>query len=126
MRSSSRYLATVRRAIWMPSARSFCMIRASEWGRRVSSSETIRAILFLIESEETSSPLDESMPLWKKYFIGSRPRGVWMYLFDTTRDTVDSCMPMSLATSRRTRGRRCSIPWSRKARWCRTIESATL
>ena len=66
------------------------------------------------------------MPLWKKYFIGKRPRGVWMYLFETTRETVDSCMPMSLATSRSTSGRRCSMPWSRKARWWRTIESATL
>ena len=32
------------------------------------------------------------MPLWKKYFIGKRPRGVWMYLFETTRETVDSCI----------------------------------
>ena len=116
MRSSSRYLATVRRAIWIPSARSRCMIRASECGRRGSSSAMIREILFLIDSEETSSPVDESMPLWKKYFIGKSPRGVWMYLFDTTRDTVDSCMPMSLATSRSTSGRRCSMPWSRKPR----------
>src|SRR5262249_54216996 len=115
--SSSRYFATVRRAIWIPSARSRCMIRASDCGRRVSSSEMIRAILFLIEREETSPPSTESIPLWKKYFIGKRPRGVWMYLFERTRDTVDSCMPMSLATSRRTKGRRCSIPLSRKARW---------
>src|SRR5262249_46180450 len=99
---------------------------ASEWGRRESSSWTIREILFLIERDETSSPEDESMPLWKKYFIGKSPRGVWMYLFDTTRETVDSCIPMSLATSRSTRGRRCSIPLSRNARWWRTIESATL
>jgi len=56
MRSSSRYLATVRRAIWIPSARSRCMMRASEKGRRASSSCTIREILFLMDSDETSSP----------------------------------------------------------------------
>ena len=35
------------------------------------------------------------MPLWKKYFISNTPCGVCMYLFVTTRLTVDSCMPMS-------------------------------
>ena len=86
------------------------MMRASECGRRASSSAIRRAILFLIETEETSLPEVESIPLWKKYFIGKRPRGVWMYLLETTRETVDSCIPMSLATSRRTSGRRCSMP----------------
>jgi hypothetical protein len=35
---------------------------------------------------------------------------VCMYLFVTTRLTVDSCIPMSLATSRSTSGRRYSMP----------------
>ena len=50
------------------------------------------------------------MPLWKKNFISNTPCGVCMYLLVTTRLTVDSCMPMSLATSRSTSGRRCSMP----------------
>ena len=66
------------------------------------------------------------MPLWKKNRIAHTPRGVCMYLLATTRETVDSCIPMSPATSRSTRGRRWVTPWSRKARWWRTMESATL
>ena len=61
------------------------------------------------------------MPLWKKYFISNTPCGVCMYLFVTTRLTVDSCMPISFATSRNTSGRRCSIPWSRKSRSKRPV-----
>ena len=66
------------------------------------------------------------MPLWKKYFISNTPCGVCMYLFVTTRLTVDSCMPMSLATSRSTSGRRYSMPWSRKSRWKLMMLIATL
>ena len=40
----------------------------------------------------------------KKYFIGKMPCGVCMYLFVVTRLIVDSCMPMSSATSLRTIG----------------------
>ena len=83
-------------------------------------------IFFLTVSDEISSPYSRSMPLWKKYFIGRTPRGVWMYLFDTTRETVDSCMPMSSATSRSTIGRRRSMPCSRNSCCWRTIELATL
>ena len=66
------------------------------------------------------------MPLWKKNFISNTPCGVCMYLLVTTRLTVDSCMPMSLATSRSTSGRRCSMPWSRKSRWKLMMLVATL
>ena len=42
----------------------------------------------------------------KKYFSSKTPRGVIMYLFDVTRLTVDSCMPMASATALRLSGRR--------------------
>src|SRR5262245_24398091 len=66
---------------------------------------------------DTESPYELLMPLWKKYLSSNTPCGVCMYLLLTTRLTVDSCMPMSLATSRSTSGRRYSIPWSRNSRW---------
>src|SRR5574338_591535 len=66
------------------------------------------------------------MPLWKKNFISNTPWGVCMYLLFTTRLTVDSCMPMSLATSRSTSGRKYSIPWSRNSRWKLMMLVATL
>ena len=67
-------------------------------------------IRFLMVTDDTASPYELLMPLWKKNFISYTPCGVCMYLLVTTRLTVDSCMPMSLATSRSTSGRRCSIP----------------
>ncbi len=68
------------------------------------------SIFRFTDSDEMLSPYSRSMPLWKKNFIGNTPRGVWMYLLETTRLTVDSCMPMSSATSRSTIGRSCSMP----------------
>ena len=59
----------------------------------------------LIVTDDTLSPYELLIPLWKKYFISNTPCGVCMYLLFTTRLTVDSCMPMSLATSRSTSGR---------------------
>ena len=56
------------------------------------------------------------MPLWKKYFISNTPCGVCMYLLLTTRLTVDSCIPISFATSLRMSGRTCSMPSSRNSR----------
>ena len=79
-------------------------------GLRGSSFSMIFRIRCLIVTDETLSPYELLMPLWKKYFISNTPCGVCMYLFVTTRLTVDSCMPMSLATSRSTSGRRCSMP----------------
>ena len=54
------------------------------------------------------------------------PCGVWTYLLVVTRETVDSCIPMSSATSRRMSGFRKAIPLSRKSRWNFTIDSVTL
>src|SRR5579863_77195 len=106
MLSSSRYLATVRRAIWIPSRFWMRISSLSESGRFGSSAWIICSILRFTVSDEMFSPYSRSMPLWKKNFIGKRPRWVWMYLLETTRLTVDSCMPMSSATSRSTIGRR--------------------
>ena len=62
----------------------------------------------------------------KKYFSSKMPCGVWTYLLVVTRETVDSCMPMSSATSRRMSGFRCAMPLSKKSRWNFTIDSVTL
>src|SRR5262249_28234676 len=108
MRSSSRYFATVRRAMRRPSSLRICTMAASDSGRRGSSSPTTFLMRSLTARDDTSSPWVELIPEWKKYFISNKPRGVCMYLWFTTRLTVDSCMPMSSATSFRMRGLRCS------------------
>jgi len=53
-----------------------------------------------------SSPLRLWMALEKKNLSSTVPWGECMYLLVVTRLTVDSCMPMSSATSLRMRGRR--------------------
>ena len=106
MRIASRYLATVRRAMSMPEPRKqlddrivgkdgvcrFGVDQPRECGgglprrnaRRRRSAEAIAAV--------------------KKYFISKMPRVVAMYLFEVTRDTVDSCMPIASATVLRLSG----------------------
>ena len=66
------------------------------------------------------------MPLLKKNLSSKMPCGVWTYFDVVTRDTVDSCMPMSSATSRRISGFRCAMPLSKNSRWNFRIDSATL
>src|SRR6185295_8420639 len=110
MRSSSRYLAMVRRAMRSPSRPRICTMAASDSGCPASSSATAFLIFSLTVRDETSAPLSLTSPEWKKNRISKSPRGVCMYLWFTTRLTVDSCMPMSSATSRRMRGRMCSKP----------------
>ena len=95
-------------------------------GLRGSSFSMILRMRCLIVTDDTASPYELLMPLWKKYFISNTPCGVCMYLFVTTRLTVDSCIPISFATSRSTSGRRCSMPWSRKSRWKLMMLLATL
>ena len=77
-------------------------------------------------TELMASPMLDVIPLWKKKRSSKTPRGVCMYLFATTRETVLSCMPMSVATARSTSGRRWVMPSSRKPRWWRMMDSATL
>ena len=73
-----------------------------------------------------SSPATRAMDELKKYFSSKMPCGVCTYLFVVTRETVDSCMPMSSATSRRMSGLRWAMPLSRKSRWNFTMLSVTL
>src|SRR3712207_8975705 len=52
----------------------------------------------------TLFPYHDALPILpelKKYLSSNIPRGVWTYLLVVTRLTVDSCIPISLAISRR-------------------------
>ena len=100
----------VRRASMRPSFWRMLTIFESLSGLRGSSFSMILRMRCLIVTDETLSPYELLMPLWKKYYISNTPWGVCMYLLLTTRLTVDSCIPMSLATSRSTSGRRYSMP----------------
>ena len=62
----------------------------------------------------------------KKNLSSKMPCGVCTYLLVVTRETVDSCMPMSSATSRRISGLRYAMPLSKNSRWNFTIDSVTL
>ncbi len=96
-------------------------------GAAGSSSLIIFWITSLTVSDETSAPVAVvEKPVVKKNFIGKMPCGVCMYLLVVTRLIVDSCMPMSSATSLSTMGFRCEMPWSRNSRWNFTMLSATL
>ena len=53
----------------------------------------------------------------KKYLSSKMPCGVCTYLLAVARLTVDSCMPMSLATSFSTSGLSCETPCSKNSRW---------
>src|SRR4029450_3708095 len=91
MFSSSRYLATVRRAMFSPFA---CSAPATSWsdsGLPESSAATRSWIIFFTDTDDTTSPLLEGMPLWKKYLSSNRPCGVCTYLLVVTRLIVDSC-----------------------------------
>ena len=66
-------------------------------------------------AEWASPPRAVGIEVEKKYFSSKTPRGVMMYLFEVTRDTVDSCMPMASAMARRFKGRKYSTPLVRKA-----------
>jgi hypothetical protein len=61
-------------------------------------------------SADTSSPCPLRRLEVKKYLSSNVPWGVCTYLPAVARLTVDSCMPMSLATSFRTSGRSCDTP----------------
>src|SRR5207302_8904910 len=124
--SSSRYFATVRRA--MVRARPF-RIWATSWSERgllVSSFARRSWIIFLTDTDDTISPSPEAMPLWKKNFSSNSPWGVSTYLFVVTRLIVDSCMLMSSPASRNASGRREGEPWARNARWDLRVEWGAL
>src|SRR3990172_9233436 len=123
--SSSRYLATVRRAMTRPRPFRTWAISWSESGLAASSASSRSLIIFLTDREETMSPAPVAIPLWKKYLSSKSPWGVCTYLFVVTRLMVDSCMPMSSPTSRRESGRRQGSPLSRNSRWNFTMLSVT-
>src|SRR6266850_1711385 len=61
--SSSRYLATVRQAMFKPCPRSTWATSWSESGLPESSAATMSRIVFLMETDDTISPLSEAIPL---------------------------------------------------------------
>src|SRR5690606_32200254 len=125
MLRASRYLATVRRATGTPLSLRRSARRASDSGRRGSSASTRRRIMSWMATLEASPPPPVSMPEAKKARSGMVPRGVCTYLRATARETVDSCMPICAATSRRVSGRRACAPNSRKPDCSRTRQRTT-
>src|SRR4029079_4003811 len=117
--SWSRYLATVRRAIWTPLSRRMLTIAWSLSGCLGSSPWTSFWSGALMPRAETSSPSDVASPDEKKNLSGSTPRGVCTNFSFVTRLTVDSCMLITSATSRSVSGFRYWIPFSKKSR-CRS------
>ena len=104
MPSWSRYLATVRRAIWMPCSWKRWTICWSVSGLDGFSSATIFSSLARMDRALASSPEAVARALEKKNLSGSTPRGVCTYFSLVTRLTVLSCMLITSATSRRVSG----------------------
>ena len=75
-----------------------------------------RALASRSHQSAIASPSTRLMLELKKYLSSKIPCGVCVYLFVVTRLTVDSCMPMSSATSRRFKGLRCAMPLSKNWR----------
>ena len=127
MRSASRYLATVRRAMSTPSRRSAATIASSD-----------RTLVRLLRPDQRADAVAHrlgavrlarrcrAIAVVKKYFSSNVPRGVAMYLLAVTRLTVLSCISTASAMSRRISGRRCATPWRRKPSCWRTISARHL
>jgi hypothetical protein len=92
----------------------------------LSAAISARMWLFTASADTASPPSDDWIPLVKKNLSSNSPRSQDRYLFDVTRLTVDSCMPIASATWRRVRGRSCETPWRKKPSCCFTISVATL
>ena len=117
--SASRYLATVRRATWMPCSASICASWLSDSGALGSSAATscrISARTAVLDALPPAS-VDSDEP--KKYFSSKVPYGVDMYLAVVTREMVDSCRPSSSAISRSTSGFIAIAPCVKKP-FCRS------
>src|SRR6185436_12409102 len=123
---SSRYFATVRRAMSICSLASISAMYWSLSGFLPSSLPMISRIFSLTLSAETSEPWPPRRLEVKKYLSSNVPCGVWTYLPAVARLTVDSCMPMSLATSFSTRGRSADTPFSRNSCWNFTMLDVTM
>ena len=105
---ASRYLATVRRAMSTPASLQeldeLSSERIAAGALGVDQLADLRlAPLRPRPRRRRRRPIAEV----KKYFSSKRPRGMARYLFEVTRLTVDSCMPIASATVRRFSGRRC-------------------
>ena len=107
MRIASRYLATVRRAISIPSP---CNISTNLSSERIffGDSASIRAFIRVRTASAEMAPPPSALALAavKNYFGSTMPRGGAMNLFEVTRLTVLSCISMASAISRRTKGLR--------------------
>src|SRR5262249_32919532 len=68
MPSSSRYLATVRRAMVRPGFCTAWATSSSDCGLAGSSAARMSWIIFLTDTDDTISPSPDAIPLWKKYF----------------------------------------------------------
>ena len=100
---------------------------ASASSLRISSSAPISwAIASLTAEAAAPSPMAEATPEPKKYFSSNSPWSDSRYLFDVTRLTVDSCIPIASATSRRVIGFIALTPWVKKARCRSTMALTTL
>src|SRR5258706_1755656 len=127
MRSASRYFATVRRAISMPWSLSIVTIRSSDkisLGVSLQMNSLMRSRTDSDECASREGP-DAAIDEVKKYFISKMPRGVEMALFEVTRLTVDSCIPIFVAICRRLSGFKCLTPRSKKADCSSTTAVAT-
>src|SRR5438477_286187 len=89
MRSASRYFATVRRAMSMPSAPNMVTIRSSDKTSSCSFPMSSRIRSLTASAECASPPSTAWMDDVKKYFNSNRPRGVAMYLLEVTRESAD-------------------------------------
>ena len=124
MRSTSRYFAMVRRAMFTPFSFKVAAISWSERGFAESSSAIIVAIMSWTLLFDTWVPSCILIPGVKKYFISNMPDGVFMYLEATARLTVVSCTPTAAATSAMVIGFRWAMPLSRNSTWLFTISCA--
>src|SRR5262245_14465243 len=107
MRKASRYFATVRRAMSIPSPLSRSTILSSDNTSLAGSASIISRIRWRTASDECESPaLVAAIAEVKKYLGSNRPRLVAMYLLAVTRLTVDSCVEIASATVLRFSGRK--------------------
>jgi hypothetical protein len=84
------------------------------------------AIFSFTLSADTSDPCPPRRLDVKKYLSSNVPCGVCTYLPAVARLTVDSCIPMSFATSFSTSGRRKATPRSRNSCWNFTMLDVTM
>src|SRR5574343_1459654 len=125
MLSDSRYLATVRRATTIPCWPSISDNWLSDKGFLPSSAAINCLIRARMAVAEQAPPVSVETWLPKKYFSSKMPRGVAMYFWLVTRDTVDSCKPRISAISRSTSGRMATSPCSKNWRWRSTMAWVT-